>query len=122
MQDDHLVSCLYAHPCHGVNVDISENTPLKGIDLSPHLYKIVDELGPHLTKQLAISSGMTEARIDFHMTNNQNNSTEQYYNVLKDWTEQQGLENAFPNLIRELRKLGKNKIADKLQKKILEKV
>ncbi|KAG7492706.1 hypothetical protein MATL_G00017680 [Megalops atlanticus] len=106
----------------GDNVDITENTLLKGIDLSSHLYEIVDELGPHLTKQLAVSSGMTEARIDFHMSNNQNNSKEQYYNVLKDWTEQQGLDDAFPNLIIGLRKLDKNKIADKLEKKILDKI
>ncbi|XP_029104682.1 tumor necrosis factor receptor superfamily member 6 [Scleropages formosus] len=90
------------------------NPLLRDIDLSPHLYTIVDELGHKTVKELAIRSGIAQATIDMHVDSYPNNIREQCYNILKDWYERQGLENACNVLNNELRKMGQKTSADKL--------
>ncbi|XP_048843850.1 tumor necrosis factor receptor superfamily member 6-like [Brienomyrus brachyistius] len=96
-----------------------EEVPLvPGVDLSNHLYDIVEELGPQLVKQLAIGSGVRETQIEMRITEHPQNIKEQCYSILRDWYERKGLNQAFPELIRFLQRKGKKDNAERLKKLI----
>ncbi|XP_064175837.1 tumor necrosis factor receptor superfamily member 6 isoform X1 [Anguilla rostrata] len=98
--------------------DINERIPLKHIDLTPHLNDIVKELGPRSTLEL-VRGDLKDTVIQFHEVDAPYDSQERSYRTLKDWCEQQGLENAAPNLIQKLNDKGMNTTADKIKKIIL---
>ncbi|KAJ8396049.1 hypothetical protein AAFF_G00025810 [Aldrovandia affinis] len=64
--------------------DMDEYTPLKGIDLTPHLYDIVNELGLTAITELA-RGDMCATSIEFADADARNNAKEKCYIILKDW-------------------------------------
>lgn len=104
----------------GKDNDINERIPLKHIDLIPHLNDIVKELGPRSTTEL-VRGDLKDTVIQFHEADAPNDSQERCYRILKEWCEQQGLENAAPNLIQKLNDKDMNTTADKIKKIILSK-
>nr|XP_015202176.1 PREDICTED: tumor necrosis factor receptor superfamily member 6 isoform X2 [Lepisosteus oculatus] len=91
------------------------NAPEPGVNLEPFLYQIADRVELKYIKQLALESGITPARVQMIMLNDQHDAREQGVNLLKEWNQRRGLANAFPDLIEQLRKMKLNKAADELQ-------
>ncbi|XP_056120219.1 tumor necrosis factor receptor superfamily member 6 [Rhinichthys klamathensis goyatoka] len=97
-----------------------EQVPLKDLDLNPHLFEIADHLGWKVMKRVALHCGMTKAYIDNHECNHPNDARERTYGLLQDWSQKQGLYEAYPALIRTLHAIKERRTADEI-KKIVEK-
>jgi len=71
-------------------------------------------------KRVALHSGMNKAVIDNHECNHPNDAREQTYGLLQEWSQKQGLYEAYPALIRNLHAINERRTADEI-KKIVEK-
>lgn len=71
-------------------------------------------------KRVALHSGMTQASIDNQESNHPGNAKEQTYELLREWSQSQGLNKAYPALIRSLHAMKERRTADEI-KKIIEK-
>ncbi|CAM4646716.1 unnamed protein product [Leuciscus chuanchicus] len=97
-----------------------EAEQLKDLDLNPYLLEIADHLGWKVMKRVALHSGMKQASIDNHESSHPNDAKEQTYGLLHEWSQTQGLYEAYPALIKTLHAIKERRTADEI-KKIIEK-
>lgn len=88
-------------------------TLVSAVDLSPHMPDIAEELGWKDMKAIAMRSNIKSASIEGCRLDYPGNSQEQTLQLLKIWTEQQGME-ASRNLIQILQNSGKKGKAEKV--------
>ncbi|KAA0711105.1 hypothetical protein E1301_Tti002787 [Triplophysa tibetana] len=93
--------------CHGVEES-------KGVDLNPYLQEISSILTQKYMIGVARCTGMTEADIEQHELNHPKDAKEQTYRLLVDWSQSQGLNEAYPTLIQKLLELKAKRIADQI--------
>ncbi|XP_066549469.1 tumor necrosis factor receptor superfamily member 6 isoform X2 [Amia ocellicauda] len=91
--------------------------PPTDIDLDPHLYMIADKVGLPDIKQLVTQSGISRPKMDTLILNDPD-TREQCVILLREWYQIQGLHNAFPKLIQNLRQMKRNATADELLREI----
>lgn len=85
------------------------------VDLRPHLSSIADIIGWKNMKDIAISTNMSQVKIDNVTLNNQNDHREQTLELLTIFYEQHSRE-AAQKLIEKLRQKGKNQQADSVER------
>ncbi|XP_057200803.1 tumor necrosis factor receptor superfamily member 6 [Triplophysa rosa] len=87
----------------------------KDVDLNPYLPEIASILPPKLMKEVARRTGMPEPDIDQHELNHPRDVKEQTYRLLLDWSQSQGLNEAYPTLITKLLELKAKRTADQIR-------
>ncbi|TRY98728.1 hypothetical protein DNTS_034761 [Danionella cerebrum] len=90
--------------------------PVPLIDLNPHLCDVADVLGWKVMKQVALRTGMRNTDIEVHELNHPNDVKEQTYGLVEAWSQTQGLNEAYPNLIKTLRDMNKRRKVDEIKK------
>ncbi|XDV43166.1 hypothetical protein PO909_011688 [Leuciscus waleckii] len=117
--------CRTCKPCdkllkHESNKQSSHMVHGTYLDLNPYLLEIADHLGWKVMKRVALHSGMKQASIDNHESSHPNDAQEQTYGLLHEWSQTQGLYEAYPALIKTLHAIKERRTADEI-KKIIEK-
>lgn len=83
-----------------------------GVDLIPYLQEIASILPQKYMIDVARRTGMPETDIEQHEINHPRDVKEQTYRLLVDWSQSQGLNEAYPTLIEKLLELKAKRIAD----------
>lgn len=88
----------------------------KDIDLNQYLHEVASILPSKLMKDVARRTGMAGPDIEQHEINHPKDVKEQTYRLLEDWSQAQGLNDAYPTLIKTLLELKAKTTADQIIK------
>ncbi|XP_056624690.1 tumor necrosis factor receptor superfamily member 6 [Triplophysa dalaica] len=87
----------------------------KAVDIVPYLHEIASTLQQKNMIDVARRTGMSEADIEQHEINHPRDVKEQTYRLLVDWSQSQGLYEAYPTLIEILLELKAKTTADRIK-------